>query len=70
MFVPCHPGVARGSLRGSLTRRLHGGRQLPVLLRRHVLAVGSFQGDALVAPLDVEIAARVPAGAERVVSGV
>lgn len=62
MFIPCRPSAGWGSPRGSLTRRLHGGRQLPVLLRRHVFAIGSFQGDALVTPLDVEIAARVPAG--------
>lgn len=47
---------------GSLTRCLHGCCQLPVLLRRHVLAIGGFQGDALVTPFNVEIAARVPAG--------
>lgn len=48
--------------RVSLTCCLHGGRQLPVLLCCHILPIGSFEGDALVAPLDVEVAARVPAG--------
>lgn len=56
------PAAPVWSAQGSLTRCLHGGCQLPVLLCCHVLAVGSFQGDAFVAPLDVEVAARVPVG--------
>lgn len=60
LFSP--PAAPVWSPQGSLTRCLHGGCQLPILLCCHVLAVGGFQGDAFVAPLDVEVAARVPVG--------
>lgn len=56
------PAAPVWGAQGCLTRCLHGGCQLPILLCCHVLAVGSFQGDAFVAPLDVEVAARVPVG--------